>query len=142
MRWLPCAGRSRSGDCSGARRGSFVQSTDTGFGFCCRFPLGSWTHQRVQFHGWDQRSGWWASSGYVYREHFYQRLVRSGKTHTFVTGIEIGLQLVILVLMIGYVRYESVPVRIGLIITVISIWIGFFYYAELMFRKSNTKSAN
>src|SRR6185295_11154478 len=36
----------------------------------------------------------------AHREHFYQRLVRAGKSHTFVAGLEMGLQAIVLALMV------------------------------------------
>jgi UDP-GlcNAc:undecaprenyl-phosphate/decaprenyl-phosphate GlcNAc-1-phosphate transferase len=72
-----------------------------------------------------------------HREHFYQRLVRSGKSHAFVTGWEMVLQGVVLGLMVLYI-YASVPVRAGLIALVILVWLLFFAFCELSFRRRNT----
>jgi UDP-N-acetylmuramyl pentapeptide phosphotransferase/UDP-N-acetylglucosamine-1-phosphate transferase len=72
----------------------------------------------------------WYSS---HREHFYQRLIRSGKSHAFVTGWEMALQVVVLGLMVFYL-HASVPVRVGLIGLVILIWLIFFAYAEREFK--------
>jgi UDP-N-acetylmuramyl pentapeptide phosphotransferase/UDP-N-acetylglucosamine-1-phosphate transferase len=68
-----------------------------------------------------------------HREHFYQRLVRSGKSHTFVTGLELALQLVVLGLMVLYLSAE-LPGRIVLAFGVILIWVVFFAYCEVAFR--------
>jgi phospho-N-acetylmuramoyl-pentapeptide-transferase len=75
---------------------------------------------------------------HAHREHFYQRLVRSGKSHTFATSCEIGLQVVVLGLVLAYVR-ASEPVRWGLIATVIAIWSAFFAFCEIEFRKGNRR---
>jgi UDP-N-acetylmuramyl pentapeptide phosphotransferase/UDP-N-acetylglucosamine-1-phosphate transferase len=72
----------------------------------------------------------------AHREHFYQRLVRSGKSHAFVTGWEMGLQVFVLGLMLLYLQ-ASVPVRVGLIGLVFIIWLSFFGYCEACFRRHN-----
>ncbi|MGO8698214.1 MAG: MraY family glycosyltransferase [Limisphaerales bacterium] len=72
----------------------------------------------------------------AHREHFYQRLIRSGKTHAFVTGWEMALQAVVLGLMVLYLK-AGVPVRVGLIAVVILLWLAFFAYCERLFRRSN-----
>jgi hypothetical protein len=72
---------------------------------------------------------WYAA----HREHFYQRLIRAGKTHSFVSGVEMALQVLVLVLMLAYVQ-SSVPIRILLIFAVVGIWLAFFGYCEGQFR--------
>ncbi len=69
----------------------------------------------------------------AHKEHFYQRLVRAGKSHTFVTGWEMALQIVVLGLMFAYVMVTNVPVRICLIAAVIALWLAFFAYCERAF---------
>jgi len=71
-----------------------------------------------------------------HREHFYQQLIRSGKSHTFVTGLELGLQGVVLGLMVLYLNASS-PARVGLIVLVILIWLTFFAFCNRLFRRSN-----
>jgi UDP-N-acetylmuramyl pentapeptide phosphotransferase/UDP-N-acetylglucosamine-1-phosphate transferase len=71
----------------------------------------------------------------AHREHFYQRLIRSGKSHPFVTGVEMALQGVVLGLMVLYL-HASVPARVGLIALVILVWLAFFAYCERLFRRS------
>lgn len=73
----------------------------------------------------------------AHREHFYQRLVRSGRSHTFVTGWELGLQGLVLGLMLLYLQ-ASVPMRVGLIVVVILIWLTFFVFCEVSFRRTST----
>ena len=77
----------------------------------------------------------------AHREHFYQRLVRAGKTHTFVTLFEIGLQVVVAAMMIVYV-HVGVAARIGLIFLVLTVWLVFFLYCEFEFRKSLNKTTD
>jgi UDP-N-acetylmuramyl pentapeptide phosphotransferase/UDP-N-acetylglucosamine-1-phosphate transferase len=72
----------------------------------------------------------------AHREHFYQRLIRSGKSHPFVTGLEMALQGAVLGLMVLYL-HASVPVRVGLIALVILMWLAFFAYCERLFRRSS-----
>ena len=69
----------------------------------------------------------------AHREHFYQRLIRSGKSHVFVTGCEMGLQLLVLGLMVAYLK-SNPPVRVGLIGLVLLIWLVFFAYCEREFK--------
>jgi UDP-N-acetylmuramyl pentapeptide phosphotransferase/UDP-N-acetylglucosamine-1-phosphate transferase len=71
-----------------------------------------------------------------HREHFYQRLVRSGKSHPFVTGLEMTLQCAVLGFMVLYL-HSSRPLRVGLIAFVILGWMAFFAYCEHLFRRSN-----
>jgi len=77
-----------------------------------------------------RRERWYSA----HREHFYQRLVRSGKTHTFVTLWEMGLQVVVLLLMVAYL-YVGPGAGVGLIIAVIAIWLLFFWYCECQFQR-------
>ncbi|MBM3883667.1 MAG: hypothetical protein FJ387_28835 [Verrucomicrobia bacterium] len=69
-----------------------------------------------------------------HREHFYQRLIRAGKSHGFVTGLELSLQTVVLGLMVWYL---FVPgwVRLLLALAVLVLWAGFFAYGEIAFRR-------
>ncbi|MHC1767829.1 MAG: glycosyltransferase family 4 protein [Verrucomicrobiia bacterium] len=70
-----------------------------------------------------------------HREHFYQRLVRSGKTHAFATGTEIGLQLVTGAFLWVYL-ISGWPMRILLISAVLSVWAIFFGWCESRFVRS------
>jgi UDP-N-acetylmuramyl pentapeptide phosphotransferase/UDP-N-acetylglucosamine-1-phosphate transferase len=72
----------------------------------------------------------------AHREHFYQRLIRSGKSHPFVTGLEMALEGVVLGLMVLYL-HASVLARVGLIALVILVWLAFFAYCERLFRRSD-----
>jgi UDP-N-acetylmuramyl pentapeptide phosphotransferase/UDP-N-acetylglucosamine-1-phosphate transferase len=78
----------------------------------------------------------------AHKEHFYQRLVRSGKSHVFVTGWEMILQSLTLALAILYVKIPGFSFRITIVILVMAIWSAFFTCAELTFRKSIQRSAS
>lgn len=67
-----------------------------------------------------------------HREHFYQRLIRAGKSHQFVTGAEMALQLVVVLSMAAYVKCE-VTQRLALTGGVLLLWTAFFTYAETVF---------
>ncbi len=70
----------------------------------------------------------------AHREHFYQRLIRSGKSHAFVSGWELGLQGAVALVVIGAARLQSVVgwgVAVGF---VIALWGVFFVFAERRFR--------
>ena len=73
-----------------------------------------------------------------HREHFYQRLVRSGKSHTFVTGSEVLLQLVTLALALAYLK-SNLVLRILLVGAVLLLWLAFFAWAEVRFRASQAE---
>ena len=70
----------------------------------------------------------------AHREHFYQRLVRSGKSHVFTTGWKMTLQGVTLAASLASL-HASHPVRIALAGGVILLWLGFFGYCEACFRR-------
>jgi UDP-N-acetylmuramyl pentapeptide phosphotransferase/UDP-N-acetylglucosamine-1-phosphate transferase len=74
-----------------------------------------------------------------HREHFYQRLIRSGKSHSFVTGLEMALQGLVLGLLVLYL-HASTPIRIWLIASVVLLWLLFFTYCEHSFN-TNRRSA-
>jgi UDP-N-acetylmuramyl pentapeptide phosphotransferase/UDP-N-acetylglucosamine-1-phosphate transferase len=70
-----------------------------------------------------------------HREHFYQRLVRAGRSHPFVTLREMALQMVVVSLMALYVHVGAAT-RLGLIAVAVASWLAFFYHCELQFQKS------
>jgi len=70
----------------------------------------------------------------AHREHFYQRLVRAGKSHAFVTVVEMALQIIVLGLVLAYLQVGSVG-RLLLIGIVVMIWLSFFTLAEVCFRR-------
>jgi UDP-N-acetylmuramyl pentapeptide phosphotransferase/UDP-N-acetylglucosamine-1-phosphate transferase len=75
-----------------------------------------------------------------HREHFYQRLVRAGKSHTYVTSCEMGLQLVVLFLMFLYLQ-AGLTLKILLVMATILLWLSFFAYCEWEFRRSQHSGA-
>ena len=74
-----------------------------------------------------------------HREHFYQRLVRAGKSHAFITGVQMLLQLLIAILMVFYPG-APITARVALIALSLLLWLGFFAYSETIFagRKAPT----
>lgn len=71
----------------------------------------------------------------AHREHFYQRLVRSGKSHAHATLWEAGLQLIVSGVMLAYLCVGG-PFRLVLIGLVVVIWLGFFGYCERQFSRT------
>jgi UDP-N-acetylmuramyl pentapeptide phosphotransferase/UDP-N-acetylglucosamine-1-phosphate transferase len=71
---------------------------------------------------------------HAHREHFYQRLVRAGWSHTRTTSWVWVLQLVVIALACWQIRVgwrvEFLWLAAGL------VWGGFFAYAETVFRRS------
>jgi UDP-N-acetylmuramyl pentapeptide phosphotransferase/UDP-N-acetylglucosamine-1-phosphate transferase len=84
----------------------------------------------------------------AHREHFYQRLVRSGKSHFYTTALEMALQAVTLALCLLYLRANGNLLRGGVVAAILLVWVGFFTYAEWTFRlapgsrKSSAERAN
>jgi UDP-N-acetylmuramyl pentapeptide phosphotransferase/UDP-N-acetylglucosamine-1-phosphate transferase len=76
-----------------------------------------------------------------HKEHFYQRLVRSGKSHTFATSLEMSLQLVTLALSLLYLR-AGASVQSGLVATALLLWALFFVYAETLFNRAQKQSSH
>lgn len=76
-----------------------------------------------------------------HREHFYQRLIRSGRSHAFVTGWELALQLMIFGLMSGYL-YANASLKAFLLMAVVGIWGSFFAYAERSFQRTMLRKAS
>lgn len=70
----------------------------------------------------------------AHREHFYQRLVRAGWSHFTVTGWEMGLQVIIIVL--AYLAtLNGRAAGVWLVAIVIGIWLAFFSICEQQFRR-------
>ena len=67
------------------------------------------------------------------------RLVRSGKSHAFVTVLEGGLLALVVILMAGY-AYAGTYGKVMLALIIPAIWIGFFVYCEARFRNSRQKT--
>lgn len=70
----------------------------------------------------------------AHREHFYQRLVRAGKSHCFVTSLEMLLQLFVGVMLVAYLD-AGLLVRAGIVAGVFVTWFLYFLYCERLFRK-------
>jgi phospho-N-acetylmuramoyl-pentapeptide-transferase len=69
----------------------------------------------------------------AHREHFYQRLIRSGSSHSFVTIAEATLQFVAVVILTTAVD-SPVSVRLVGAGLVVAMWIAFFVFAEKRFK--------
>lgn len=69
-----------------------------------------------------------------HREHFYQRLIRSGKSHTFVTAITSSLTLLTCLLSFLIVD-KGIALQLLMTIIILVIWISFFCYCERQFKK-------
>jgi UDP-N-acetylmuramyl pentapeptide phosphotransferase/UDP-N-acetylglucosamine-1-phosphate transferase len=76
----------------------------------------------------------------AHREHFYQRLIRSGLKHLTVTMIEMSLQLVVLGLLLIYLQCNT-RAKLGLIALIIAIWLGFFAWADHRFQLATERKA-
>lgn len=76
----------------------------------------------------------------AHREHFYQRLVRSGKSHAFVTNWEMALQALVVVMLMIYMG-SGLTGRITLMILILLVWLSFFLYCDVQFRKSEQAKA-
>jgi UDP-N-acetylmuramyl pentapeptide phosphotransferase/UDP-N-acetylglucosamine-1-phosphate transferase len=68
----------------------------------------------------------------AHREHFYQRLVRAGKSHYFVTSAEMALQAVVVGLLVLFIKSGTAE-RWYIAITIVTVWLAFFRYAEVCF---------
>jgi UDP-N-acetylmuramyl pentapeptide phosphotransferase/UDP-N-acetylglucosamine-1-phosphate transferase len=71
----------------------------------------------------------------AHREHFYQRLIRAGRSHSFVTGCEMLLQAVTVLLVLGCLQ-RGVFGRVLTAVAVLLGWGGFFLWCELQLRRS------
>lgn len=69
----------------------------------------------------------------AHREHFYQRLVRAGKSHPFVTGWEMAGQVAVLGLLLLCARLGSTPAWAIAALVIVAGWGGFFLFAERHF---------
>ncbi|MDA7660582.1 glycosyltransferase family 4 protein [Verrucomicrobia bacterium] len=75
-----------------------------------------------------RKEKWWKP----HREHFYQKLIRAGKSHSFVTFWEMFLQFCILLILVRSFSAGNTE-RMLLYASVFVIWIGFFFYCEKCF---------
>lgn len=74
----------------------------------------------------------------AHREHFYQLLIRAGRSHVLVTGWEWVLQICVLVLMVLYVNVGE-QFRPWLAAVVVMLWFSFFGWSETVFRRVQTR---
>lgn len=81
-----------------------------------------------------QGGQWWRP----HREHFYQRLVRSGASHAQVTSIESILQLLVALLLWLYLEVDG-PAKWLFPVCVLFVWGGFFWYCERQWLRTVTK---
>lgn len=70
-----------------------------------------------------------------HREHFYQRLVRSGKSHSFVTAMELLLQGLVVAILFVFMQSGATQ-KWYIAAAVVSLWLVFFGYAEACFRRA------
>nr|ADI22502.1 UDP-N-acetylmuramyl pentapeptide phosphotransferase/UDP-N-acetylglucosamine-1-phosphate transferase [uncultured verrucomicrobium HF0500_08N17] len=70
-------------------------------------------------------------------DHFYQKLIRAGKSHTQVTSIEAVIQIFVLIILLNYPKYSN-TICFFVSLFVIVIWLSFFFYAELKLRRMIT----
>jgi UDP-N-acetylmuramyl pentapeptide phosphotransferase/UDP-N-acetylglucosamine-1-phosphate transferase len=73
----------------------------------------------------------WSES---HREHFYQLLIRAGKTHQSVVELECVIQIIVLLLVLFALKM-SWPARAAAAVAICVVWLAFFAYAEFEFRR-------
>jgi UDP-N-acetylmuramyl pentapeptide phosphotransferase/UDP-N-acetylglucosamine-1-phosphate transferase len=83
-----------------------------------------------------RREKWWQP----HREHFYQRLVRSGWSHMRTTGTIWVLQCLVTILAWGQLRFGWSICLLWL--ATVLVWGAFFFYAESLFRRRGRKAAD
>ena len=83
------------------------------------------------------REAWWQA----HREHFYQRWIRSGASHSMVTFTELALQIIVCALLVVYLD-SNMTLRILVVLAVFLIWSGFFVYCDFVWRRSLAARSN
>jgi UDP-N-acetylmuramyl pentapeptide phosphotransferase/UDP-N-acetylglucosamine-1-phosphate transferase len=71
-----------------------------------------------------------------HREHFYQRLVRGGRSHSFVTSWEMALQIVVGVMVVAATLAGGAWLAAAGV-AVVALWAAFFVYAERVFKAAS-----
>jgi UDP-N-acetylmuramyl pentapeptide phosphotransferase/UDP-N-acetylglucosamine-1-phosphate transferase len=71
-----------------------------------------------------------------HREHFYQRLIRAGRSHTEVTSSEMVLQIMAALAVILAVKSGSMASLALSAVAILTAWAWFFFRAEKRFRQS------
>jgi UDP-N-acetylmuramyl pentapeptide phosphotransferase/UDP-N-acetylglucosamine-1-phosphate transferase len=86
---------------------------------------------------------WWRGEQIwkAHREHFYQRLVRTGKSHTFTTGSVLLIQCLILVILLNYPSFERHD-RIIVLSGITGLWLVLFCLIEWYFRRWQAKGSS
>lgn len=74
----------------------------------------------------------------AHREHYYQRLVRAGSSHGFVTSLECLIQMFVVASVTVAVKCGW-AVRVGVALLVLFTWMLFFIYSDRAFRRSQLK---
>jgi hypothetical protein len=72
----------------------------------------------------------------AHREHFYQRLVRGGRSHSFVTGWELALQALLAVAVVFSTYSGSSYLLPCCALLALVTWALFFLKAERVFRNA------
>ena len=70
-----------------------------------------------------------------HREHYYQKLVRSGKSHEFVTGMEVLAQFIVIIVVLA-AEPRNWIIRGASVFIVGAIWWAFFAYAQYEFDRA------
>ena len=73
-----------------------------------------------------------------HREFFFHRAVRSGRSHLFVTAVEMGIQVAsgFLLLAFGILWRDSTVALVAMIGVISLAWLAFFFWCERQFRKA------
>ncbi len=74
-----------------------------------------------------------------HREHFYQRLIRSGHSHAYVTGWELGFQIVIATAVVTAVHVGGGWWLLPVTMVVALVWAVVFLHAERRFRSATAE---
>jgi len=71
-----------------------------------------------------------------HRDFFFHRAIRTGRSHTFVTGVEIAVQLTGALLVSGALLGSNTTTALLVAIAISGLlWLGFFAWCEARFRK-------
>ena len=76
-----------------------------------------------------------------HREHFYQRFIRAGKSHSWVTLWEMILQTMVVGLLWDYPRVAALG-RIAIGVIVVMLWSFFFLWAEMSWARTRSAGAS
>jgi UDP-N-acetylmuramyl pentapeptide phosphotransferase/UDP-N-acetylglucosamine-1-phosphate transferase len=90
-----------------------------------------------------RRARWGHQLSTPHREHFYQRLIRAGRTHMFVSSMQGAIQ-VLATVILTWATNASWTVKGLVAVLVMGAWISFFWFAESQFshrRGTGTRGA-